>query len=290
MWMTRGAALSDVVLAPAGVVIGAGLIGIMQLVPGWPGGDIGQVVALVIAILAVVVWPTWLARQRGETRATGANLVVGDLPLALVLALPTVAAGIVVQLLQGLPLNRAIYGLLSQLPLSAFGVVRLVILLVMALGGFLILVLVARRAPTAFDGLEMSVTAGMRTYGLGLAGAAAILQVLYAIGTRRPALIGLVIGAALAATVLLTDRHVPAGLAASRGAIITTAVVAFVLWMLQGGLLFGGPLLPRLALGATASTLALCMGAMVLAGRTWTALLVPVAATFWLVGILPVVG
>ncbi len=288
--MTRGAALSDVVLAPAGVVIGAGLIGIMQLVPGWPGGDIGQVVALVIAILAVVVWPTWLARQRGETRATGGNLVVGDLPLALVLALPTVAAGIVVQLLQGLPLNRAIYGLLSQLPLSAFGVVRLVILLVMALGGFLILVLVARRAPTAFDGLEISVTAGMRTYGLGLAGAAAILQVLYAIGTRRPALIGLVIGAALAATVLLTDRHVPAGLAASRGAIITTAVVAFVLWMLQGGLLFGGPLLPRLALGATASTLALCMGAMVLAGRTWTALLVPVAATFWLVGILPVVG
>ncbi len=290
MWMTRGAALSDVVLAPAGVVMGAGLVGIMQGVPGWPGGDVGQVVALVIAILAVVVWPTWLARQRGDTRATGGNLEAGDLSLALVLGLPTIAAGVVAQLVQGLPLNRAIYGQLSQLPVSAFGLVRMVLVLVMALGCFLVMVLVARRAPTAFDGLGMSVTAGMRTYGLGLAGAATILQLLYAIGTNRPAVIGLLIGAALAATVLLVDRQVPAGLTASRGAIIATAVVAFALWMLQGGLLFGGPLLPRLALGATAATLAMCMGTLVLTGRTWAALFVPVAAAIWLVGILPVIG
>lgn len=291
MWMTRGAALSDVVLASAGVVIGGGLLSIMRLVPGWPGGDLGQAVGLVVAILAVLVWPVWLARQRGDRGAAGSELVVPDLPLALVLALPTVLAGVATQLIQGLPLGRAAFGQLALLPFSAFGLVRVVLVLVMAVGCFLVMALVARRAPTAFDGLQMSVTAGLRTYGLGLAGAATILQMLYAIGSDRSAVIGLVIGLALGATVLLVDHQVPTGLTASRGAIVATGVVAAVLWLLQGGLfLFGGSLLPRLALGATAGTLALCMGILVLAGRTWAAVLLPVAAAIWLVGILPVIG
>lgn len=290
MWMTRGAALSDVVLAPAGVLIGRGILDLLQLVPGWPGGMVGNVAGLLMAVAVVLVWPTWLARQRGEQRATGSAPDIGSLGTATVLAVPTVVAGVTMGLLQGLPLDRAVFGQLSNLPASTTGLIRVVLVLVMGVGSFLVLTLVARRAPTAFEGLDMSVTAGLRTYGLGLAGAATVLQMLYAIGTGRPAVLGLVVGAALASTVLLVDRLVTVNARAPRAAIITAPIVAAALWLFGGGLLFGGPLLPRLALATTAATLALCIGALVLASRTWSAVLLPLAASVWLVGVLPVVG
>lgn len=290
MWMTRGAALSDVVLAPAGAVLGSGLLGVLLVVPGWPGGLLREVVGLVVAIAAMLVWPAWLARQRGDRRATGTDLDAGALPNAALVAAPTVVAGVLMGLLQGLPLNRAVFGQLASLPVSAFGMVRVVLVLVMAVGTFLVLALAGRRAPQAFDGAEMSLTAGLRTYGLGLAGAATLLQMLFAVGTGRPAVLGLVIGGAMTATVLLTDRMIPASLTASRGTVLTTAVIAGAVWLLGGVLFSGGSLLPRLALASTAATLAMCIGALVTAGRTWSAVLLPLAASLWLVSILPVVG
>ncbi len=291
MWMTRDTAFSDVVLAPAGVVLGTGAIGLLALVPGWPGGIVGQVVVLVAAVVVMVGWPTWLARQRGETGAVGSRLQAGDLALGVAVAAPTVAVGIVSGLLQGLPLSRALFGQLANLPPSLSGLLRIALVVVMAVGTFLVLVLVGRRAPQAFEGIEMSVTAGLRSYGLGLAAAATVLYGLYAFDTGRPILLGLVAGAGLAATVLLVDAQVPVGLTAPRGAILAAAVVAALLWVLRGGLfLFGGDLLPRLALASVAATLALCIGVLVLAHRTWAAALLPLASAVWLVSILPVIG
>lgn len=289
MWMTRGAAFSDVILAPAGIVLGTGLIGLFPLVPGWPGGFTGDAIVLVAATALMIGWPTWLARQREDT-VTGGRPRIGELGPALVLAVPVFAAGAISLLLAGSPLSRAIYGKLANVPPSASGIVRVLLYVVMGVGTYLVLVLVARRAPTAFESLDMSVTAGLRSYGLGLAAGATVMYGLYAFDTGRPFTLGPVVGVALAATVLLVDAQVPAGAAASRGAILAAPVVAAVLWILSGGLfLLGGDLLPRLALASVAAPLALCVGALVLVRRTWAAALLPLVATIWLVSILPTV-
>ncbi|MBY5163735.1 hypothetical protein [Salsipaludibacter albus] len=290
MWISREAAFSDVVLAPAGVVVGAGVVGLLRLVPGWPDGLVGTIVTVVLAIVVMIGWPTWLARQRGETSATPAPLDAGDVGRSALLGLPIVAAGILSSLAAGLPLDRAAFGRLAVIPVSPEGIAQMTLLVVAALGSFLLVVLVARRAAHAFRSPDMSVTAGLRTYGMGFAAAAAVLQLLFSLAYDQPFSRGLAVGVALAVTVLLADRLVPPGLAATRAAILTPAIVAAALWIVQGGFLLGGPLLPRLAGAATAGTLALCMGAAVQAGRTWATALVPLAATIWLQTIIPVFG
>lgn len=290
MWISREAAFSDVVLAPAGIVLGGGVVGLLRLVPGWPGGLVGTLVSLVLVVVLMIGWPTWLARQRGESSATPSPLDMADVGRGAVLSLPVVAAGILLYVAAGLPLGRAAFGRFSLLPTSADGLAQLTLVVATALGTFLLVVLVARRATHAFRSPDMSVTAGLRTYGMGAAAAATLLQFLFSLGYDQPLSRGLVVGVALVVTVLLADRAVGPGLTTTRAAILTPGIVAAVLWIVQGGFLLGGPLLPRLASAATAATLALCMGVLVQAGRTWMTALLPLAAAVWLQAIIPPVS
>ncbi len=290
MWISREAAFSDVVLAPAGLVLGSGVVGLLRLVPGWPDGLVGAIITVVLAIVVMIGWPTWLARQRGESSATPAPLDMADVGRSVVLGLPILVAGVLVALAAGLPLDRAAFGRLALVPVSPEGLAQMTLLVVAALGSFLLVVLVARRAAHAFRSPDMSVTAGLRTYGMGAAAVATVLQLLFSIAYDQPISRAPVVGLALAATVLLADRGIPTGLTTTRAAILTPGIMAAALWIVQGGFLLGGPLLPRLAGAATAMTLALCMGVLVQAGRTWSTALLPLAATIWLQAIIPVFG
>lgn len=293
MWMSRDTALSDVVLAPAGLVVGTGVVSLLARLPFWPGGVTGVVVLLVAAVVIMLVWPVWLARQRDEPSVVGQAVRPGDLVAGIVAAAPLVLGGMALGLLGQGSLTSSTT-LLRRLVLASTGtagLLQVVLWLVTATGSFLVITLVARRAPSAVSGPDVAASGVLRTFGLGLAGVATILWMLVSFTGPEPATIGLVMGLAVALTVLLVDRMLPPRMALPRTAALTPAIVALVLWLFSGGLLLGQGLLGNLASGAVAAAVAMAMGLLVIADRPWAALALPFASSLWLiVSVLPVLA
>jgi len=293
MWMTRDTALSDVVLAPAGLVVGAGVVSLFARLPFWPGGVPGIAILLVAAVVIMVVWPMWLVRQRDERSVVGQPFRFGDLVAGLVPALVLVAAGIGLGLAGGgSPTSAAT--LVRRLVLASTGIggiLQVALWLITATGSFLVVTLVARRAPSAFMGPDMPASGALRTFGMGLAGIATILWMLVAIAGPDPVSVGPIMGLAIAVMVVVVDRMLPAGLAITRNAALAPGVVALVLWLFSGGLLLGQGLLDNLASGAVAAAVAMSMGLLVNADRPWAAAALPFASSLWLVvSVLPVLA
>lgn len=293
MWMSRDTALSDVVLAPAGLVVGTGVVSLLARLPFWPGGITGVVILLVAAVVIMLVWPVWLARQRDEPSVVGQGVRPGDLVAGIVPAAPLVLGGMALGLLgQGsLTSSTTLLRRLVLATTGTAGLLQVVLWLVTATGSFLVITLVARRAPSAVGGPDMAASGVLRTFGLGLAGVATILWMLVSFTGPEPATIGLVMGLAVALMVLLVDRMLPPRMALPRTAALTPAIVALVLWLFSGGLLLGQGLLGNLASGAVAAAVALAMGLLVIAERPWAALALPFASSLWLiVSVLPVLA
>ncbi len=293
MWMTRDTALSDVVLAPAGLVVGAGVVSLLARLPFWPGGIPGVAILVVAAIAIMIVWPTWLARQRDESSVVGQPLRPGDIVTGLVPALPLILGGISLGLVGGgSPTSAAT--LVRRFVLVTTGVggmLQVVLWLVTATGSFLVVTLVARRAPSAFMGPDMPASGALRTFGLALAGIATILWMLVSIAGPDPVSVAPIMGLAVAVMVVLVDRLLPAGMTMTRTAALAPGVVALVLWLFSGGLLLGQGLLDNLASGSVAAAVAIAMGLLVNADRPWAALALPFASSMWLVvSVLPVLA
>lgn len=293
MWMSRDTALSDVVLAPAGLVVGTGVVSLFARLPFWPGGIPGVVILLVAAVVIMLVWPVWLARQRDESSVVGQPVNLGDLSAGIVAALPLVAGGIGLGLLgQGsLTSTTTLLRRLVLVTTGTTGILQVVLWLVTAAGSFLVITLVARRAPSAFQGPDMAASGVIRTFGLALAGIATVLWMLVSFTGPEPVTIGPVMGLSVAVMVLLVDRMLPARMSLPRFAALAPGIVALVLWLFSGGLLLGQGLLGNLASGAVAAAVAMAMGLLVIADRPWAAAALPFASSLWLiVSVLPVLA
>lgn len=291
MWMSSHAARSDVVLAPAGIWVGAGLVTLALQTGLWPGGVVGLALLVVAAFVVMLGWPLWLARQRDDT-VVGQAVATADLSGGLVAALPLLAGGVAIAWLQGVSWPSVLAGLGTRVGTSEPVTVALVLAITFAtaVGAWLVLTLVARRAAMAWTGPAMPANGVARSYGLAMTGIATVLWLLLAVGTRTTAWRALLTGAGLAVTVLLVDGMLTSA-EIDRTAVIAPAIVALVLWVFSGGLLFGGNLLANLASGMVGATVALCIGLLVEQDRPWAAAPLPIVLAAWLdVSAIPVLG
>lgn len=293
MWMSRDTALSDVVLAPAGLVVGVGVISLFARLPFWPDGILGIAILVAAALVLMVAWPIWLVAQRDERSVVGQSLNPTDLLAGILIALPLVVGGIALGLLGNGSLTSAAT-LLRRLSLAMTGVgglLQVVLWLITATGSFLVVTLVARRAPSAFHGFDLPASGVIRTFGVGLAGVATVLWMLVSFAGPDPVSIGPVIGLSVAVMVVMVDRLLPVGMTMPRTAALAPGVVALVLWLFSGGLLLGQGLLDNLASGTVAAAVAIAMGLLVNGGRPWAALALPFASSLWLiVSVLPMLA
>jgi hypothetical protein len=242
------AARSDLVLTGAMVlVVGPLLLAARANAAIGGGAVLGTLVDVAVVLATTVLVPLLLARHRGDGarafawRPSGATLV-RSLPLAL----PAVVLGPVALSIIGAP---AITRLLGRLggddTLSAASVtmatLRIVSVAALAAGSLLLVAFLAVRARDAFPrSRERTLTELLRTGGMLAALVALIAGLARALGGASVTL-ALVNALALAATVLVADRMLPARERAPQAAIIAPAVVALVAHVgsAPGGLVAG---------------------------------------------------
>lgn len=288
MWMSTEAARSDVVLAPAGLWVGGQVISLLVATPLWPRNVLGAALLAALTVVVAIGWPLWLARMRDDS-VVGGGLAVGDLVAGLVASLPLFGAGVAIAWLQGAGL-ASLSGIGASLGMSLESLLVLAMILATALGSWLVITLVARRAAQGYGGVTMSSKGILRTYGLAMAGGTTLLLLLATATTRARWWSALLIGVGLALVVLLVDGLL-AGRDVDRTVAFVPAIVAAVLWVFRGGLLLGGDLLTDLASAALGATIALCMGLLVQEDRAWAALPLPLVLALWAgAGVLPLLG
>lgn len=293
MWISRDAARSDVVLVPGGIVVGAGLVALLYRIGNgigiWPTSSIvGPILDLVVMVALMVAWPVWMARQRGEVRVTGGrHLELGELPTAALVALPAFLVAIVIAWgFQDVQLGDALAGYTAVVRVVPEGPVRLLARIALAVGTWLVLVLVARRAVEGYSSPDQPTAGMLRTWGLAAAAATVVLQLLLAVANRGSAMVALLSGLAVALTVLVVDRLLPAGIRTARWTIGAPVIVVVVLWLLRGWL-FSDLLLTNLASAAPAAGFTVCIVALVEGRRPTAAALLPLVAALYLLPILP---
>lgn len=295
MYMPRGAARSDTILAPAGILVGVGalslVLGVVQDGLSLAGASLTTFAVLtlrVVPVAALVIgWPMWLARTRGDT-VTGSASVPGDLAAGAVAALPMVVAGIAIPLTWGQGVGRSLVGIggaaLWSLP---EGAILLAQTIAMAVGGWLVTTLVARRAPQGWDSPMVRSNEVLRSWALGAIGLATVLLLLQALATSVTALSALLVGIGVAGSVVLADRLVPAA-ALSRPGALAPGIALLVLWLVGGRWFLGQRLFDSLAAGLLAVPVALAIGQLAEARRPWAGLPLAVALALWLgAGLIP---
>lgn len=291
MWTSSQVARSDVVLAPAGVWVGTALVGLVLSLPVWPSGLVRLALVAVATAVVMLGWPLWLARQRDESAIAG-PFVAADLTAGIVASLPLLATGIAIAWLQDRSWPQVLAGIGTRVATGSPPVVALTltITVITAAGAWLVITLVARRAPDGYGGPAIPATGVLRTHGLGLAAITTMLLLLLTVATGITWWAALLMGMALALTVLLVDRTLTSA-TVNRTAALAPAIVAMVLWIFRGGLLFGGNLLGDLTNAALAGTIALCMGLLAQQDRPWAAAPLSVVLAVWMgASILPVLG
>lgn len=288
MWISRDAARSDVALAPGGLLVGGGLVALLHRLPIWPGGLLGAAIDLVFLVVVMIVWPLWLARQRGETHLAGSEPVrLGDLSVAVLVAAPLMVAGIAsAATAPGVGIGQAIAGRLQVAGTLPIGGIQVAALFVLAAGTWLVLTLVARRAVEGYSSPDMSVAAAVRTWGLAAAGATTLLHLLASVAGGGSALRSLLLGVAVAMTVLVVDRLVPPRMSTTRMALLAPVIVVVILWLIRG-FLFSSGLLANLAGASFGAGITVAVAALCAARRPTASLLLPLAAVIWLLPIIP---
>lgn len=255
-------AKTDVILAAATAVLGLTLRGFVASLPFYPRpGLVAAVLDLgwILALTALV--PLLLVRHR-QDGMSGFGFGQEGPTKGLVLAVPPIVAGILVQLLSGADPITALLGRLAAPTMAtggadlAIGLARVALFTIgtLALYGFL-----ASRAREGFPrSPEMLVTQLVRTIGLGAVGVATVTGLLSTLTRGSLAGFGLVVVnvLALAGILLLADRLVPAGLQVPRTALVTPLAILVIANIFATGGLFRGNLLGGLygaALGAGAA-------------------------------------
>lgn len=297
MWMSAEDARSDFILAAAATVFGQLVVGLLQRLPIYPSRLFssalldGLLTIMWVFVLTALV-PILLVRYRDQdARGYGLDGERSAWVQGLVVAVPIVVVGY----LRGLPVLgpiRAVAGRVGGLLVGnpvildgttgptmterflLLGLVVVATLSAAVLYGFLI-----TRAREAFRPREITVIEGLRTFGIGAAGAALVLGLLAVLGGRIGMLAMLLNVGGLAVTVLIADRLVAPTDTTSRWALVAPAIVAAIIHLLAAGGLFRGDLLSGLFLGAMAAGIVFVVAALIETRRyAWAAVPLVIAA------------
>lgn len=282
MWTDPDVGRSDFILAAAALLLGRFAIELVASLPLYPGGLAASLLQLVWIWVLTGLVPVLLARYRGS--GADAFALTTDRTRAgpgLLLALPVVAVAAVRGLANG-TVASAMLGRVSaaavpdptispggidvvQIVLAGLGVV------VLWLGTSLLLPFLTTQASSGFRGTDMDLTAALRTFGTGAAGAGLVLGLLKALGSATGWLSVLVSAGGLLAVVLMVDRMVPPKTRTARATILAPAIVILGAFLLATGGLLGGDLLAGLYGGTLAAGVAVVVAVLVEARRTWAA-------------------
>lgn len=295
MYLSPDEARSDVILTGAATVFGGVLLGLLLTAPGVPRSGLGAEIILLLGWFALSgLAPYLLARYRDDVPGAfglggGRSLPVGP---AVLLAAPVVVLGVVRGALVDGSVGAALLGrtgrallgspVVGRVGVDGLGVVLEVVgIVVLTVGALLLIGFLVVRGRDAFRDDERSSTELLRTFGLGLVGAAVLFGGLRSLTSGG--FVTLMLNAvALAALVLVADRLVPPGAVVTRPAVLTPVVLVLVAHVLAAGGLFRGDLLLGLATGALAAGVALVFAVVAEHHRT-TAVAIPllVAVHWW---------
>lgn len=294
MWMDQPDARSDFVLAAAAALFGRLALGLVQALPFYPrDGILGALIGVswVFALSGLV--PLLLARYRDHgLESFGLAGERNGLLAGLGLALPVAVAATVNAWGAGISLPIAALGRLGEplqpsptisgpdqsatVPLDLF--VSILAVIALFLGSLLLYTFLTTRSRDSFVPREISLTEGLRTYGMGAVGVALLLGLLNAIRPDVGVVSTLINGAALATVVLLADRLIPPGTSTSRAALLAPGIVALLLGVfVVGGGFFSSNLLGGLYAGVMAAGVVVVIAALV-ESRSYAWAVVPLIA------------
>jgi hypothetical protein len=285
-------AKSDVILVAAVIAFGGAARGFVVSLPLYPQqGALALVLDLVWIVVLTALVPVLLARYRGDGLAAFAlEDGPGGVGTGLLLAAPVVGLGL---LLGAWVLGDPTAMLLGQVGRTAAAgvvgvdvVVRLLGILALSIGTLVVVAFLAVRGREGFPRSPVtSLTALVRTIGMGAVGLALVLGLLRALGTTSPAIAAGVAAASAVAgagVVLLTDRLIPTGVEVPRAAVLAPVVVVLVASVLAAGGVFRGGLFSGLYTGALGATTTVAVAALAHTRRgAWVAAPAVLAVHWW---------
>jgi hypothetical protein len=290
MFMSSEDARSDFILAGAAMLFGGIAVALLMALPIYPsGGLLGQLLAIGWVFVLTALVPILLVRYRKQgLEGYGLQGERSALLRGVLVAVPIVAAGI----LHTWPVSGvgALFGRLRSAalfdsptvaqPASGPSVVTdlflaLLLVGVVAIGATVFYGFMTTRARDGFRRHDITVTEGLRTYGMGAAVAGLVLGLLQALASSMSIVTPLIMVVALVVTLLLADRLVPANAQTSRSTLLAPAIVGVVAQVLAAGGLFRGDLLYGLFTGVLAAGLVIVVAALI-ESRTAAWAVVPV--------------
>jgi hypothetical protein len=294
MWMTPEDARSDFILAAAATLFGPLLVALLASLPLYPTGTVGTLLGIVWVFVITALVPLLLVRYRGQG-VEGYGLVddPGAWRRGLLVALPIVVVGWLRGWLGlGLGPVGALAGKLavgtagSPAITSGRGVVGLaldlVFLAVVMVSGLMLAGFLVTRARDGFRRTELPVIEGLRTFGMGAAGAGLLLGLVASITPEIRFAVVLMNILALVVVVLLADRLVANSDTTSRATLLAPAVVAVVAQIMAFGGLFRGNLLLALFHGAISAGLVIVLAALIETRRyAWAVVPIAVASALY---------
>jgi hypothetical protein len=281
-------AKSDVILVGAVVVFGEAARGFVATLPLYPQRGLvalALAVAWMVALTGLV--PVLLARYRGDGAAAfGLAAGPGGAAAGVLLALPVVVLGVVLAFVTPLGAAAALVGQWLRVNVTgiagADAVLGLLVWAILTLGTLLVLSFLAVRGREGFPrSPETSLTALVRTVGMGAAAIALVLGLVRALTGATTVAVAVTSALAGAAVVLLADRLVPAGTVLPRTAVLAPVVVVVVANVFAAGGLFRGDLLGAFYVAAMATPTIVAVAALTQTRRGAWAALPLVAAVHW---------
>jgi hypothetical protein len=291
-------AKSDVILVGAVVVFGEAARGFVAGLPLYPQRGLAALVlslAWMVALTGLV--PVLLARYRGDRGAafgmgsggggTGAGGAgAGGAAAGLVLALPVAVLGFVLATTLTLDTSVALLGQWLRVDVTgvagADAALGLLAWAILTVGTLLVVSFLGVRGREGYPrSPEASLTALVRSLGMGAAGVALVLGLVRAVTGASSLAVAVTSALAGAAVVLLADRLIPAGIVLPRTAVVAPVVVVAVANLFATGGLFRGDLLGALYLVAMATPTIVAVAALAQTRRGAWAALPLVAAVHW---------
>jgi hypothetical protein len=289
MWMSSEDARSDFVLAAAALVFGSMVTAFLTLLPFFPAGIIGDVIALGFIYALMIRFPRFLGRYREQgLEAHGLGADRSGITDGLLIAAPILVFGYV-RLLSASGVAGAVLGRIgatNQSTIATLTVIdiarNLAILTVAAIGSVLLYGLLVTRARDAFRATEISLVEGLRSYGLGALGIGTLMGLLLSLVPGGvPTLHVLLDSAGLLVALLLVDRLVVSKDRTTRATILGPAIVVVASYVFAFGGLFGGGLQIGLYRGGMAACTAVLVAALIETRRAAWAAVPVIIATLW---------
>lgn len=232
MWADTEEERSDFILAAATAVFGPLFyIFVIQILPLGRLGMLGALLDAVLIFAVAGLVPLLLARYRGQgAEAFGLDVETRDgIRAGLLLAAPVVAVGLLALFAQLGARPLIFVGVLGGVIAGPFeALITVVRVAALFFGGLLLYTFLTVKARNGFARNEIRQLEALRTFGMGAAGAGAVIGlIVVATGAVSFGRMLLTV-AGLVVVVLLTDRLVTPGAETSRATILAPAIIALL--------------------------------------------------------------